>query len=120
VVDYAAFIAAIMGRGSFQGVRLLGAASVDLALQPHATYVYPPARRETMDQFHGLNWFVYTDRFRAVRQPFSAGSFYHSGSDGTLAFADPSRNLIIVYATQSRLTDTLAEFARIVHGALLN
>jgi CubicO group peptidase (beta-lactamase class C family) len=71
------------------------------------------------DSFYGLNWFVYTDKFRPVGPPFSSGAFYHGGTDGTLAFADPSHNLIVVYGTQSRFTDTTADFVRRVYAALV-
>ena len=117
--DYAYFMAAIAGRGSFGAVRLLSPESVALATQPHSAYVFPPDRRAKMDQFYGFNWFVYSDKFRAAEPPFSAGIFFHGGSEGTLAWADPKHNLIIIYAAQSRFTDTPREFVRHVYGALV-
>jgi len=119
VMDYARFMAVMLGRGQLDGVRLLSPESVSLATQPHADYVYPAARRAEMDRFYGLNWDVRTDKYRPVEAPFSSGIFSHAGSDGTNAWADPNRNLIIVWITQSRGNDTRLEFIRLVYSALL-
>ena len=120
VLDYASFMAAIMGHGRMRDVQLLTPQSVEFALQPHSSSVFPGDRRATMDQFYGFDWFVLTDKFRAVEPPFSDGVFFHGGSDGTLAWADPKHKLIIVYATQSRFSDTPREFVRQVYAALIN
>jgi CubicO group peptidase (beta-lactamase class C family) len=117
--DYARFMAAMLGRGSLGDVRILTPASIELATQPHASYVYPAERRAEMTHFYGFNWDVYTDKFKAVEPPFSAGIFDHAGSDGTLAWADPKRNLVVIYLTQSRGSNTSREFVRLVYGALL-
>jgi CubicO group peptidase (beta-lactamase class C family) len=109
----------MLGRGELDGVKLLSPESVALATKPHADYVYPPDRRAQMDRFYGLNWEVRTDKYRAVEAPFSSGIFSHGGSDGTNAWADPNRNLIIVWITQSRGNDTRLDFIRLVYGALL-
>jgi CubicO group peptidase (beta-lactamase class C family) len=118
-MDYARFMAAMLGHGQLDGVKLLSPESVKLSTQPHADYVYPPARRAEMDRFYGLNWEVRTDKYRAVEAPFSSGIFSHGGSDGTNAWADPNRNLIIIWITQSRGNDTRLEFIRLVYSALV-
>ena len=117
--DYARFMAAMLNGGELAGTRLLTDASVQLATQPHAASAYSPERRATMNRFYGLHWMVYTDKYRPIEPPFSAGIFDHAGSDGTLALADPQRDLIIIYLTQSRGTNTARSFARLVYGALL-
>jgi CubicO group peptidase (beta-lactamase class C family) len=117
--DYARFMAAMLGRGSFAGTRILSPASVELSTEPHAFYVYSPERQSEMTRFYGFNWDVYTNKFKPVEAPFTAGIFNHAGSDGTLAWADPSRNLIVIYLTQSRGSNTSREFVRLVYGALL-
>jgi CubicO group peptidase (beta-lactamase class C family) len=61
---------------------------------------------------------VRSDKYAPVEPPFASGIFHHSGSDGTNAWADPSRNLIIVYLTQSRGSDTRMPFVRLVYAAL--
>jgi CubicO group peptidase (beta-lactamase class C family) len=117
--DYARFMAAMLGKGTFAGAHVLSPASVELSTQPHAFYVYAPERQAEMTRFYGFNWDVYTDKFKTVEAPYSAGIFNHAGSDGTLAWADPNRNLIVIYLTQSRGSNTSREFVRLVYGALL-
>jgi len=116
-LDYARFMSMMLQRGRFESRRILDPASVDLALQPHAAYVYTAEQQKERDRFYGLHWIVYTDRYRPVEQPFSAGIFEHSGSDGTLAWADPSRGLILIYLTQSRGQDTRDDLLRLVYAA---
>jgi CubicO group peptidase (beta-lactamase class C family) len=118
-MDYARFMAAMLGGGQLDGAKLLSPESVKLATQAHADYVYPAARRAEMDRFYGLNWEVRTNKYRAVEAPFSSGIFSHAGSDGTNAWADPNRNLIIIWITQSRGNDTRLEFIRLVYAALV-
>lgn len=118
-IDYARFMAAMLGQGTLGNVRILAPESVKLATQPHADYVYRQSRREQMDRFYGLNWEVRTDKYRTVEAPFTAGTFSHAGSDGTLAWADPTRNLIVIYITQSRGTDTRMDFMRQVYGSFI-
>ncbi|HJU74053.1 MAG TPA: serine hydrolase domain-containing protein [Gemmatimonadaceae bacterium] len=118
-LDYARFMAAMLGQGTLGNVRILAPESVKLATQPHADYVYRQSRREQMDRFYGLNWEVRTDKYRTVEAPFTAGTFSHAGSDGTLAWADPARNLIVIYITQSRGTDTRMDFMRQVYGSFI-
>jgi CubicO group peptidase (beta-lactamase class C family) len=117
-IDYARFMDAMLAGGASGNARLLTPESVKLATQPHAAYVFPAARQAQMDRFYGFHWEVRTDKYRAVEPPFSSGIFSHGGSDGTNAWADPSKNLIVIYITQSRGTDTRTEIMRRVYAAL--
>jgi CubicO group peptidase (beta-lactamase class C family) len=117
--DYARFMAAMLNHGALDGARILQPASIELATQPHAAYAFPPERRAQMNRFYAFNWDVYTSKYKPVDPPFSAGIFEHSGSDGTQAWADPSRNLIIIYLTQSRGGSMSREFVRLIYGALI-
>jgi len=116
-LDYARFMMMMLQRGRFEGQQILAQASVDLALQPHAAYVYTAQQQRERDRFYGLHWSVYTDRYRPVAPPFSAGIFEHAGSDGTLAWVDPSRGLILIYITQSRGQNTRNDLLRLVYAA---
>jgi len=116
-LDYARFIMMMLQRGRFEGQQILAQASVELALRPHAAYVYTAEQQRGRDRFYGLHWTVYTDRYRPVDPPFAAGIFEHAGSDGTLAWADPSRGLILIYITQSRGQDTRNDLLRLVYAA---
>jgi CubicO group peptidase (beta-lactamase class C family) len=117
-LDYARFMSLWLGKGTFAGRRLLAPESVALALEPHSAYVYPPDSLARRDRFYGLHWSVISDRYRAVAAPFSAGTFEHGGSDGTLAWADPARDLILIYLTQSRGQDTRGDFLRLIYAAI--
>jgi CubicO group peptidase (beta-lactamase class C family) len=117
-LDYARFMTMMMQQGRFASRRLLDSASVALALQPHSAYVFTPERQRERQQFYALHWIVYTDRYRQVAAPFVPGIFEHSGSDGTAAWADPARGLLIIYLTQSRGHDTRMPMIRLVYAAL--
>jgi len=118
-LDYARFMAMMLARGEYDSKRFLSRASIDLALQPHAAYVYSSAEQKERDRFYALHWTVYTDRYRPVAPPFAAGIFEHAGSDGTLAWADPSRELILIYITQSRGHNTRNDLLRLVYAAFV-
>jgi len=118
-LDYARFMAAMVGRGSLDGARILLPASVELATQPHAAYVFAPERRADMNRFYGFHWDVWTDQYRPVEAPFAAGMFEHAGSDGTVASADPKRRLIVIYLTQNRGETTRRSLLRSVYDAIV-
>jgi CubicO group peptidase (beta-lactamase class C family) len=118
-LDYARFMAAILARGTLNGTRILTPASVELSTQPHAAAVFTPERRAEMNRFYGLNWDIWTDKFRPVDAPFASGMFEHAGSDGTVASADPKRRLIVVYLTQNRGEITRRMVLRSVYGAIV-
>jgi CubicO group peptidase (beta-lactamase class C family) len=107
----------MLQRGRYESRSLLSPSSVDLALQPHAAYVYSAEQQKERDRFYGLHWTVYTDRYRPVAAPFSPGIFEHAGSDGTLAWADPSREMILIYITQSRGHNTRNDLLRLIYAA---
>lgn len=117
-LDYARFMSMWLGKGTSNGRRLLKPESVALAVEPHSAYVYSPDSLARRDRFYGLHWSVISDRYRPVAAPFSAGTFEHGGSDGTLAWADPARDLVLIYLTQSRGQDTRSAFLRLVYAAM--
>jgi CubicO group peptidase (beta-lactamase class C family) len=119
-LDYARFMAMMLGHGRFDGAKLLDSASVNLAVQPHTAYVYKPEELKDRDRFYGLHWSVYSDRYHPVAAPFTSGIFEHAGSDGTLAWADPSRDLILIYVTQSRGQNTRNDFLKLIYAAFID
>ena len=100
--DYARFVKVMMRGGMYHGRPLLAPATVAVALQRHTARVAKPEDGVAADQFYGLHWTIYTDRYA----PVLAGAFGHGGSDGTIALADPQRDLIVLFLTQSRGTET--------------
>ncbi len=114
--DYARFLAAMKNGGRLGEVRLLEEETVARATSPRADGVFPPDSLETMETVYGLHWTAFTDR----AAPVSPGSFGHGGSDGTYAWVDPALDLIAVYLTQSRGTETRARFRELVYRLLLD
>ncbi|MFN0179530.1 MAG: serine hydrolase [Gemmatimonadales bacterium] len=117
-LDYARFLTMMLNHGRFGTERLLDSGSVAVALQPHQAAVLTPEERKERDSFYGFTWTVFTDRYRPVRAPFSPGTFQHSGSDGTIGWVDPSKQLIIVYLTQSRGARTSQRIVGMVYDAI--
>jgi len=100
--DYARFVKVMMRGGSYNGRAILAPETVALALQRHTARVGRPEDTEADDQFYGLHWTVHADEYA----PVLAGAFGHGGSDGTIALADPQRDLVVLFLTQSRGTET--------------
>jgi len=84
--DYARFLAMWMDKGSVNAQHFLKPETVHEALTPSSL-----SRGDTWG--YGYQWEVYS---------ISKGVFSHSGSDGTLAMADPENDLMLLYFTQSR------------------
>ena len=115
-VDYARFLTAwIDASASASAVEsadapptLLGRSAARAALQPSA---------HTRDRAfgYGQHWQVFRARPGA---PFRTGEqrplFGHGGSDGTFAIADPERDWIACYFTQSRGNRTIPEMTRML------
>ncbi len=80
--DYARFLEMYRRGGEYGGRRLLREATVRAAVAP---------RVKSGDQTsYGYGWMIRTD-----------GSYYHTGSDGTMAWVDPAREIIGMVFTQS-------------------
>jgi CubicO group peptidase (beta-lactamase class C family) len=88
-MDYASFMAMWLNRGERQGVRVLSPAGVEEALR---------------EQARGA-WGAYGHGWRVEEEPRTNGmpaAFHHDGGDGTVAFAFPGANAIVVLLTHSR------------------
>ncbi|MDX1479488.1 MAG: serine hydrolase [Saprospiraceae bacterium] len=86
VLDYARFVTMWMNKGIYDGKRFLTETTVEMALRSLANDTY------------GMHWSV-------PASPIVNGMpmvFGHGGSDGTMAYAFPAFNTIVLYFTQSR------------------
>jgi len=83
--DYATFCYMMLNRGVFGGRRILDEGLVLQATNPQVKQI-PAAVR------YGLGWTVREDN----------GTFSHSGSDGTMVWVDPKRELIGMVLTQTQ------------------
>ena len=99
-VDYARFLAATMDGD------LLPRARVDAAIAPSA-------RSRQGTRGYGMHWESFGEALDGGRPVFG-----HSGSDGTMAVADPERDVIFCYFTQSRGGRTLRDIPELVDAAL--
>jgi CubicO group peptidase (beta-lactamase class C family) len=97
--DYARFLEMIRLGGTYGGRRLLDAATVRSAIQP---------RVKINDQSgYGYGWMVRSD-----------GTYSHAGSDGTMAWIDPAREIIGMVFTQSPGgNNPVAAFRKLIEDA---
>jgi CubicO group peptidase (beta-lactamase class C family) len=95
--DYARFLEMYRGGGAFNGTRLLKEASVRAAITPRV--------KSGTNTSYGYGWMIRDD-----------GSYYHTGSDGTMAWVDPAREIVGMVFTQSPGgANPTAEFREIVN-----
>jgi D-aminopeptidase len=88
--DYAAFCQMYLNDGKYNGRRILQPSSVREVTRLQTLGAYSPQEAASRETFYGLGWSV--DR---------QGIYSHSGSDGTKAWIDPQRKLIVLVFTQS-------------------
>jgi CubicO group peptidase (beta-lactamase class C family) len=98
-LDYAAFLQLWLDRGRSGGVQLLTPENVTRATSPHVA---------DGDAHYGYGWRIEAD-----------GVFGHTGSDGTAAWVDPAKQLIVIVFTQapSGGVNPRSEFLRRVRAA---
>ncbi len=87
---YATFCQMFLNGGVYAGRRLLKPESVNEAVRPQTLAAHSPKGLATRASFYGLGWVVSRE-----------GIYSHSGSDGTKAWVDPHRDLIVLVLTQS-------------------
>ena len=80
--DYARFLEMFRRRGEYGGRRLLKESTVAEAITPRV--------KSGAQTSYGYGWMIRPD-----------GSYYHTGSDGTMGWVDPARDVIGMVFTQS-------------------
>ena len=95
--DYWRFCQMLLNGGEFGGKRLLGPRTVDLISDNHLEQ--GTAFRPGLG--FGLGFAVVTDRGRAGL-PYSEGSYYWGGSQGTVFWIDPAEELVGILMVQVR------------------
>jgi CubicO group peptidase (beta-lactamase class C family) len=100
VSDYARFLEMWMNYGTWNSIHFLDSLTVKMALTPstQSLVAHHP---------YGLHWRIYDDPV-----------FSHTGSDGTLGSADPSKDFLVLYFTQSRGNSTLGYISDVVANIL--
>ena len=89
-IDYAKFCQMFLNKGTSGQLRFLSKQSVAAMTRPQTMHVYTEKTRKSRTRFYGYGWTAYRD-----------GSFSHGGSEGTYAWMNPKRGLIILILTQS-------------------
>ena len=107
-VDYAVFCQMFLNGGTYGGKRILKQETVRVLTTPHTASLYAPEERQKRSDFYGYGWTVARN-----------GMFSHGGSDGTAAWVDTNRKLIVLAFSQSRgANKVLASFYRTVRASL--
>lgn len=107
--DYVRFCQMYLDGGTLDGVRVLSPESVAAATSPQTRSILSPEEAAKNADFYGFGWRVAAD-----------GTYSHGGSDGTFAWIDPARRLIVLVFTQSpggKLPRS--EFIELVNSACL-
>ena len=103
--DYVIFCQMFLNGGVYGGKRFLSEESVELVTSPR---IRTNPGSEGPAGYYGYGWSVSQE-----------GVFSHGGSDGTNAFVDPSRNLIVLVFTQTpRGNNPVSRFREIVNLAI--
>lgn len=89
-MDYVVFCQMFLNGGIYNGNRILKQETVRLMTSALTASIYTPEQREKRDNYYGYGWNVSRE-----------GIFSHGGSDGTKAWVDPDKNLIVLAFTQS-------------------
>lgn len=98
--DYAKFLEMFRNGGIYNGTRLLKEESVKAMLVPRA--------KISDTSSYGYGWMLFPDN-----------SYFHTGSDGTMAWVDPPRGIVAMVFTQSPGgVNPRNEFRRLVTSAL--
>ncbi len=116
--DYWKFCQMLLDGGEFEGKRILGPRTVSLMAENHL---------ERGTSFRpglgfGLGVAVVTDRPK-TNSPYSVGSYYWGGSQGTLFWIDPAEKLIGVLMVQTRPQGRIRlreRFAALVYSAIID
>ncbi len=98
--DYARFLEMYRRGGEYGGRRILAEATVRAAITPRV--------KSGTNTSYAYGWMIRED-----------GSYYHTGSDGTMGWVDPARDLIGMVFTQSPGgANPTSEFREIVNRAV--
>lgn len=109
-MDYAVFCQMYLNGGVYDGARILSQESVRTMTRPFYLAGGDADREKGVSIGYGYGWMVGDD-----------GTFSHTGSDGTGAWVDPERDLIVLVFTQTpRGRNPREKFVELVRSAILN
>lgn len=107
-MDYAIFCQMYLNGGVYGGKRILKTETVKLMTTPYTESLYTPVQKSKQEHYYGYGWRVHKD-----------GVYGHTGSDGTAAWVDSQRQLIVLVFTQSPTGNKLRDrFFKLVQLAV--
>jgi CubicO group peptidase (beta-lactamase class C family) len=115
--DYARFLALWMDEGTVGGQRILSVESVRRALTPISDLEDYGTGFSGLKVRYGQMWMLFVPQDKA-----GAGKpvlFGHGGSDGTMVWAWPELDLMILYFTQNRGTSTVFSLEREIERLII-
>ena len=112
VSDLAVFMQMLMNGGTYGGVRYLSDTTVSLFI-----------RKQSARSTRALGWDTKSPTGSSAGSRFSMSSFGHTGFTGTCIWADPERNLFVVFLTNrvhpTRATSKIHKVRPTVHDAVV-
>lgn len=103
------FYECLLNEGELDGIRILSKESVRLMTRRQRKGVFDQTLQHTVD--FGLGIIIDSNRYGADTVPYSFGldcserTFGHGGSQSSIGFADPERQLVVCYAADRRVTE---------------
>jgi CubicO group peptidase (beta-lactamase class C family) len=122
--DYARFLALWMDKGICGNRRILSEDAIARTLTPRSVCLAMGDDRRQPTNFAGLE--VYYGQMAVLYTQLGAGNrsdpvvIGHGGSDGTIAWAWPDRDLMVLYFTQSRGNLTFLRLERAIEWLLID
>jgi beta-N-acetylhexosaminidase len=111
--DLAVFMQMIMNKGEYGGVRYLKSSTVDMF-----------TRRYSEASTRALGWDTKSPTHSSAGNLFSLTSFGHTGFTGTSIWADPERNLVVIFLTNrvypTRANGKIFAVRPALHDAVIN
>jgi CubicO group peptidase (beta-lactamase class C family) len=108
-MDYAVFCQMYLNGGVYGGVRIIQEETVELMTTPFFLAGGDADPERGVSIGYGYGWNVADD-----------GTFSHTGSDGTGAWVDPNRELIVLVFTQTpRGRNPRTKFVELVRSAIM-
>jgi CubicO group peptidase (beta-lactamase class C family) len=117
--DYAKFLQMWMNGGLVDGKQLLSKAAVTRTLKPKSKMLALGSDKEMPTGFPGMTTSYGQMSVLYLNEQDDVKVIGHSGSDGTLAYAWPDRELIVCMFTQSRGQSIVFRFEADLHRFLL-
>lgn len=110
--DLAKFMSMIMNKGVYNDKRMIKEEIVELF-----------TKKQSTQSSRALGWDTKSEKGSSAGDLFSAGSFGHTGFTGTSIWADPERNLFVVFLTNrvypSRENTKIISFRPKLHNLII-